>query len=308
MDHPPSLPTERRVLPACSASPRSRTTIARWRPRSTAAPPTRPGRRWPPGGRSGTSRSRRPRRRCASGCSASSRRARATRSWSSRRASGTPATRPPRSSARAGDSSPRTSVRRWSTSRAAAARRSASRMSTTGSWTPSASSSRPTRWTECCAAAATCSCRIPRRHSPRRGASSGPAGASRSPSGARPTATRGSRSSAACCSSAATFRLPSLARRGCSRWRATSASASCSREPASASSASRRSRCSSRIESLDEYVERARDTGGVFAKVWREVPDDEREEMESQLGQAFAPFAVDGRYEFPGVAVAAAAH
>ena len=60
-------------------------------------------------------------------------------------------------------------------------------------------------------------------------------------------------------------------------------------------------------ESLDEYIRRARDTAGVFARVWREVPDDEREEMESQLGEAFAPYEVDGRYEFPGVAVAASA-
>ena len=61
-------------------------------------------------------------------------------------------------------------------------------------------------------------------------------------------------------------------------------------------------------ESLEEYIERARDTGGVFARVWREVPDGEREEMESRLEEAFAPFAIDGGYEFPGVAVAAAAH
>jgi ubiquinone/menaquinone biosynthesis C-methylase UbiE len=60
-------------------------------------------------------------------------------------------------------------------------------------------------------------------------------------------------------------------------------------------------------DSLDEYIHRARDTGGVFARVWREVPDREREEMEAELCDAFAPFAVDGRYEFPGVAVAAAA-
>jgi hypothetical protein len=37
------------------------------------------------------------------------------------------------------------------------------------------------------------------------------------------------------------------------------------------------------------------------------VPDAEREEMESQLEHAFAPFAVDGGYEFPGVALCAAA-
>jgi ubiquinone/menaquinone biosynthesis C-methylase UbiE len=60
-------------------------------------------------------------------------------------------------------------------------------------------------------------------------------------------------------------------------------------------------------ESLDQYIHRARDTGGIFAKVWREVPAAEREEMESQLEDAFAPYEVDGRYEFPGVAVGAAA-
>jgi ubiquinone/menaquinone biosynthesis C-methylase UbiE len=61
-------------------------------------------------------------------------------------------------------------------------------------------------------------------------------------------------------------------------------------------------------ESLDEYVERARDTSGVFARVWREVPDGERAEMESLLEEAFAPFAVDAGYAFPGVAVGAVAH
>ena len=60
-------------------------------------------------------------------------------------------------------------------------------------------------------------------------------------------------------------------------------------------------------ESLDEYVRRAQDTGGVFARVWREVPDAERDELESQLEEAFARFAVDGGYEFPGLAVCAAA-
>ncbi len=60
-------------------------------------------------------------------------------------------------------------------------------------------------------------------------------------------------------------------------------------------------------ESLDEYIVRARDTGGVFARVWRDVPAAEREDMESQLEDAFAPYAVDGGYEFPGVAVGASA-
>jgi ubiquinone/menaquinone biosynthesis C-methylase UbiE len=60
-------------------------------------------------------------------------------------------------------------------------------------------------------------------------------------------------------------------------------------------------------ESLDEYVERAKDTGGVFARVWREIPDDEREAMESAFEEAFAPYATDRGYEFPGVALGASA-
>jgi SAM-dependent methyltransferase len=60
-------------------------------------------------------------------------------------------------------------------------------------------------------------------------------------------------------------------------------------------------------ESLDEYIRRARDTGGIFARVWRELPDAERETLESRLAESFAPFAVDGGYEFPGVALCASA-
>jgi len=60
-------------------------------------------------------------------------------------------------------------------------------------------------------------------------------------------------------------------------------------------------------ESLDEYIRRARDTGGNFAQVWREVQDTERTEMESQLAGKFEPYAVDGGYEFPGLALCASA-
>ena len=60
-------------------------------------------------------------------------------------------------------------------------------------------------------------------------------------------------------------------------------------------------------ESLDEYIVRAKDTGGNFARVWRDVADGERRDMESQLADAFAPYAVDGGYEFPGVALCASA-
>lgn len=58
---------------------------------------------------------------------------------------------------------------------------------------------------------------------------------------------------------------------------------------------------------VDEYVRRARDTGGVFSKVFRETSEDERVAMEAQLEEAFAPFAVEGGYELPGAALAAIA-
>ncbi len=58
---------------------------------------------------------------------------------------------------------------------------------------------------------------------------------------------------------------------------------------------------------VDDYVRRARDTGGLFATVWRAVSDEEHEAMRARLGDEFAPFAVDGGYELPGVALAAVA-
>jgi len=57
----------------------------------------------------------------------------------------------------------------------------------------------------------------------------------------------------------------------------------------------------------DDYVRRARDTGGEFSRVFREASEDEREAMKAQLEEAFAPFAVEGGYELPGVALAAVA-
>ena len=58
---------------------------------------------------------------------------------------------------------------------------------------------------------------------------------------------------------------------------------------------------------VDEYVSASRDTGGAFAVAFREASEDERKAMTAQLGEAFAPFAVDGRYELPGVALVAVA-
>ena len=58
---------------------------------------------------------------------------------------------------------------------------------------------------------------------------------------------------------------------------------------------------------VDDYVRRARDTGGLFATVWRAVSDEEHEAMKARLRDEFAPFAVDGGYALPGVALAAVA-
>jgi SAM-dependent methyltransferase len=58
---------------------------------------------------------------------------------------------------------------------------------------------------------------------------------------------------------------------------------------------------------VDDYVRRARDTGGVFSRVWAEVSAGEREELRAELASAFAPYEVSGRYELPGLALAALA-
>jgi ubiquinone/menaquinone biosynthesis C-methylase UbiE len=57
----------------------------------------------------------------------------------------------------------------------------------------------------------------------------------------------------------------------------------------------------------DDYTTYATDTGGPAALVLRGLPEDERETLKTQLGAAFAAFAVDGGYEIPGVALCAAA-
>lgn len=58
---------------------------------------------------------------------------------------------------------------------------------------------------------------------------------------------------------------------------------------------------------VDEYVMRAQDTGGMFAKAWREASGEEQATIKAQLADSFAPFALDGGYELPGVALAAVA-
>jgi hypothetical protein len=61
-------------------------------------------------------------------------------------------------------------------------------------------------------------------------------------------------------------------------------------------------RTSGRLSSV-----RPRDTGGMFARIWRDASDDERETIKTRLVEAFAAFTADGGYELPGVAVVALA-
>jgi SAM-dependent methyltransferase len=62
-----------------------------------------------------------------------------------------------------------------------------------------------------------------------------------------------------------------------------------------------------RYRDIDEYVHTANDTGGMFARAWGAASEHERQALTAQLGEAFMPFAVDGGYELPGVALAAVA-
>jgi ubiquinone/menaquinone biosynthesis C-methylase UbiE len=54
---------------------------------------------------------------------------------------------------------------------------------------------------------------------------------------------------------------------------------------------------------LDEYERWITEVAGAFALVVRGLSEQEREALKAQLGEAFAPFAADGGYELPGVAL-----
>jgi SAM-dependent methyltransferase len=56
-------------------------------------------------------------------------------------------------------------------------------------------------------------------------------------------------------------------------------------------------------ESVDEYVHWANETGGMFSRAWSTATEGEQEEIKDEFRDAFAPFAVDGGYVLPGVAV-----
>lgn len=62
-----------------------------------------------------------------------------------------------------------------------------------------------------------------------------------------------------------------------------------------------------RAASAEEYVAIMADTAGPLAMALRGVPDDECAEIVEKLEQAYAPFAANGGYEVPGLALVAVA-
>jgi SAM-dependent methyltransferase len=60
-------------------------------------------------------------------------------------------------------------------------------------------------------------------------------------------------------------------------------------------------------DDVDHYVAVANETGGMFARIWRDTSEEEHETIKARLVEAFEPFAVDGGYELSGVAVVAVA-
>lgn len=62
-----------------------------------------------------------------------------------------------------------------------------------------------------------------------------------------------------------------------------------------------------RLADLDEYLTITSDTAGPIAMVLQRLSDRQRAALETSLEQALRPFAADGGYELPGLALAAAA-
>ena len=59
----------------------------------------------------------------------------------------------------------------------------------------------------------------------------------------------------------------------------------------------------SNYPSVDEYVLRSTEMGGMFSKAWAKAHKEEQERMKDEFREAFAPFAVDRGYELPGVSL-----
>jgi len=60
-------------------------------------------------------------------------------------------------------------------------------------------------------------------------------------------------------------------------------------------------------DDVEDFVAVSTETSGMLARIWAEVSDAEREVIKSRLAEDFAPFAIEGRYELPGVAVVTSA-
>jgi SAM-dependent methyltransferase len=58
---------------------------------------------------------------------------------------------------------------------------------------------------------------------------------------------------------------------------------------------------------VDDYVASARDMGGMFGRAWGDASEEERAAITEALAEGFAPFAIDGGYELPGLALVAVA-
>jgi SAM-dependent methyltransferase len=55
--------------------------------------------------------------------------------------------------------------------------------------------------------------------------------------------------------------------------------------------------------SVEEYIRRSSDMGGMFSRAWAAAPLEARQRLKEEFHEAFAPFAVDGGYELPGVSI-----
>jgi hypothetical protein len=62
-----------------------------------------------------------------------------------------------------------------------------------------------------------------------------------------------------------------------------------------------------KYEDVADFISVSTETSGLLARIWATTSDEEREVIAARLTDDFAPFAVDGRYELPGVAVVASA-
>ena len=60
-------------------------------------------------------------------------------------------------------------------------------------------------------------------------------------------------------------------------------------------------------DNVDDFVAVSTETSGMLARIWADVSDGERDAIKIRLAEDFAPFAVDGGYQLPGVAVVVSA-